>query len=165
MDRHGHQEERHHDQRSADPHHRWQALPLQHLERLAHARAGRHRSTRTSPSRRPTCRTRPTAAPRRTPSPKDTWISERSSGNNDVDWFEFHIAKKQKITIRVADQPISLKAELYKGCSTRLASVNAPGRNDDVITRTLGPGTYRVRITSPSNGWSGSPYRIRFLRR
>ncbi len=98
-------------------------------------------------------------------SPKDTWISERSSGNNDVDWFEFHIGKKQKITIRVADQPISLKAELYKGCSTRLASVNAPGRNDDVITRKLGPGTYRVRITSPSNNWSGSTYRVRFLRR
>ena len=60
------------------------------------------------------------------PSTKDTWISERSSGNNDVDWFEFHIAKKQKITIRVADQPISLKAELYKGCSTRLAASTHP---------------------------------------
>ena len=48
-------------------------------------------------------------------SPKDTWISERSSGNNDVDWFEFHIGKKQKITIRVADQPISLKARALQG--------------------------------------------------
>ena len=96
---------------------------------------------------------------------KDVWHTDRSSGNQDVDWFEFHIAHRRHVVIRVANQPISLKAELYAGCTTRLASVNAPGRTDDVISRTLAAGTYRVRITSPSNGWSASPYSMRFLRK
>ena len=152
-------------ERGAVADHQRQALPVQHLERLAHAIAHDHsQSTDKSltatyvPDATDSCATA-------THSAKDIWITDRSSGNNDVDWFEFHIATKRKVAIRVANQPISLKAELYKGCSTRLASVNAPGRNDDVITRTLGPGTYRVRVTSPSNTWSGSTYQVRFLRR
>ena len=96
---------------------------------------------------------------------KDVWHTDRSSGNEDVDWFEFHLSHRRKVTIRVSDQPISLKASLYKGCSTRLVSVNAPGRNDDVITRTLSAGTYRVAVSAPSNGWSANPYKIRFLRK
>ncbi len=99
------------------------------------------------------------------PSTKDAWLSERSSGNNDVDWFEFKITKKQKVTIRVTDQPFSLTADLYKGCSTKVASGNGPGRSDSVITRTLSPGTYDIRVTAPGNGWSASSYQIRFNRR
>jgi hypothetical protein len=104
------------------------------------------------------CSSTPTSA-------TDTWHRERSSGNSDIDWFEFHIAHTRRVAIRVTDQPISLKAELFRGCSTRLVSVNAAGRNDDFISRTLTAGTYRIRITSPSNGWSASTYAIRFLRK
>jgi hypothetical protein len=97
-----------------------------------------------------------------TPEPKATPILQRSSGNNDVDWFEFHIARKRHVVVRLTDVPVSLRLDLYGACGSRITGSDKPGKQSETITSTLGAGYYRVRVKSPSNGWSGSPYTLTF---
>ncbi len=98
-----------------------------------------------------------------TVSPKKTSIGERSSGNGDGDWFLFHLAKKRPVTITLANLPVGLRLDLYRACgSAAIASSNQPGTQAERIARTLRAGYYRVRVKSPGDAWSGSPYTLRF---
>jgi glucose/arabinose dehydrogenase len=94
-------------------------------------------------------------------SPKDTTILERSSGGGDDDWFEFHLGSKREVRIKLDDLHLKGRLDLYRSCSNLLATSNQPGKSAESITRTLKKGTYRIRVTSPDDGWSSVPYSLR----
>ena len=95
-----------------------------------------------------------------TRSPKKVSIGERSSGNDDADWFEFHLAHQRDVRITLDDLPVKGRLDLYRSCSNLLASSNHPGTQAESLKRHLAKGTYRIRVTSPDNGWSASPYSL-----
>ena len=95
-----------------------------------------------------------------TNSPKQVAIAERSSGNDDADWFEFHIGHQRDVRITLDNLPVKGRLDLYKSCSNRVASSNNPGKQAETLKRHLSKGTYRIRVTSPDNGWSASPYSL-----
>jgi glucose/arabinose dehydrogenase len=94
-------------------------------------------------------------------SAKGTAILERSSGNGDADWFEFHLKRGRDVRIRLDDLHVRGRLDLYKSCSNLLATSNKSGKQAESLKRTLGKGTYRIRVTSPNDGWSSSPYSLR----
>ena len=103
-----------------------------------------------------------TCATTTTSSPKRTWLSERTSGYDDEDWFEFHLDRKRKVVITVVDLPVNLRLGLYRSCSNRLAGSNAPGTQTERLTRTLSAGWYRVRVRAVNEAaWSPNPYRLK----
>ncbi len=93
-------------------------------------------------------------------SPKGSSISERSSGNGDGDWFEFHVAHKRDVRVTLDDLPVKGRLDLYKSCSNLLASSNNSGKQSESLKRHLSKGTYRIRVTSPDDGWSATPYSL-----
>ena len=96
-----------------------------------------------------------------TNSPKRTDIKERSSGNSDDDWFQFHIKHKHEVRITLKDLPVRGRLDLYHSCSNHLDKSNNGGKQDERIKLTLAKGTYRIRVTSPNNGWSSKNYTLR----
>ena len=95
-----------------------------------------------------------------TNSPKHVAIAERSSGNEDADWFSFHIGHQRDVRITLDNLPVKGRLDLYKSCSNRVASSNNAGKQAETLKRHLSKGTYRIRVTSPDNGWSASPYSL-----
>ena len=95
-----------------------------------------------------------------TNSPKQVAIAERSSGNGDTDWFKFHLDHQRDVRITLDNLPVKGRLDLYKSCSNRVASSNNPGKQAETLKRHLSKGTYRIRVTSPDNGWSARPYSL-----
>jgi glucose/arabinose dehydrogenase len=93
-------------------------------------------------------------------SAKGAAIAERSSGNGDGDWFEFHIGSKRAVRVTLADLHVKGRLDLYRSCTNLLATSNDPGKQAESLKRTLKKGTYRIKVTSPNDGWSSSPYSL-----
>ena len=91
-----------------------------------------------------------------------TWISDWTSGNGDVDWFRFSLSSKRRVVLTLGNLGVDARLDLYSSCSRFIASSNVSGSRYEEITRLLAAGTYRVRVSVPSDAWSGSHYSIRF---
>ena len=61
-----------------------------------------------------------------TNSPKQVAIAERSSGNDDADWFAFHIGHKRDVRITLDNLPVKGRLDLYKSCSNLRGVVQQP---------------------------------------
>ena len=70
-----------------------------------------------------------------TNSPKQVAIAERSSGNDDADWFAFHIGHKRDVRITLDNLPVKGRLDLYKSCSNLLASSNNSGKQAETLKR------------------------------
>ena len=71
-------------------------------------------------------------------SPKQVPIAERSSGNEDADWFEFHLGHKRDVRITLDNLPVKGRLDLYKSCSNRAGVVQQPrqaGRDPEAPPR------------------------------
>ena len=97
-----------------------------------------------------------------TASKTSSWLSDRSSGNGDVDWFRFTLSSKRRVVVTLGDLPVNARLDLYSSCSKRLAGSDDTGTRYEEITRVLGAGTYRVKVSFPSGTWSGTPYALKF---
>jgi glucose/arabinose dehydrogenase len=98
-----------------------------------------------------------------TPAPSSgTWTADHTSGNGDVDWFRFTLSSKRRVVVTLGNLGVDARLDLYSSCSTHIASSNGSGTRFEEITRLLAAGTYRVRVSVPSNAWSGTPYYLRF---
>jgi hypothetical protein len=91
------------------------------------------------------------------------WTSERASGNGDVDWFKFTLAGRRRTVVTLGDLAVDARLELYSGCSTLLATSDHAGNRFERISRSLGAGTYRVRVRVPSGASSLTPYVLQAL--
>jgi PKD repeat protein len=107
------------------------------------------------PDRADTCASAPASASR-------TWLTERPNGNDDVDWFRFSLGAARDVLVTLGDLPVDARLDLYSSCSTRLAGSDADGTRFEEITRRLGEGTYRVKVSFPGGGRSQTPYVLRF---
>jgi glucose/arabinose dehydrogenase len=91
------------------------------------------------------------------------WISDRPSGNGDVDWYRFTLKSRHRMVITAGDLPVNARLDLYSSCSTRLATVDATSdARYEELTRILSAGTYRVKVSFPGGGRSDSPYVVQF---
>ena len=54
-----------------------------------------------------------------------SWRSEHASGNGDVDWFRYTIAKGHRVVLTAGDLPANARLDLYSSCSKRLATADA----------------------------------------
>jgi glucose/arabinose dehydrogenase len=91
------------------------------------------------------------------------WVSERASGEGDVDWFRFTLPGRRRVVVTLGDLPVNARLELYGGCSVLLGSADHAGTHFERLTRSLPAGTYRVRVRVPSGARSLSPYALRVL--
>ncbi|OGO54544.1 MAG: hypothetical protein A2V85_10960 [Chloroflexi bacterium RBG_16_72_14] len=103
-----------------------------------------------------------TCASATTVSPRSTWIGERTTGAGDTDWFRFSLGSRHRVVVSLGDLPVDARLDLYAGCSTLLASSDHAGLRFEELTRTLGAGTYRVRVTVPGGATSAQPWVVRF---
>jgi glucose/arabinose dehydrogenase len=91
------------------------------------------------------------------------WISDRPSGNGDVDWYRFSLKAGHRMVITAGDLAVDGRIDLYASCSVRLATVDAnPDARYEELTRVLSAGTYRVKVSFPGGARSDSPYAVRF---
>jgi hypothetical protein len=95
-------------------------------------------------------------------SPSGAWISERTDGSSDVDWFRFRLSSKHRVVVTLGDLPADLRLDLYKSCSKLVASSSHGGTRFEELTKLLAAGTYRVRVTNTGGAASASPYVLRF---
>jgi glucose/arabinose dehydrogenase len=93
-----------------------------------------------------------------------TWVSERASGYGDQDWFSFTTTSSGRAVVSLGDLPVDARLDLYGSCGTHLATSNASGTHFEELTRSLQAGTYRVRVSVPSDAASMTPYVVRVLR-
>ena len=92
-----------------------------------------------------------------------SWKSEHASGNGDVDWFKFTIAQTHRVVITAGDLPANARLDLYSSCATRLATVDTwSSSRFEELTKRLGGGTYRVKVSFPGGGRGDAPYILRF---
>ncbi len=85
------------------------------------------------------------------------WASDRPSGGGDEDWFRFTLGSKVRTIVTLGNLPVNARLELYKTCgTTRLAVSDRAGVTFEEITQVLAAGTYRVRVSMPSDDWSAS---------
>ncbi|HEX5826784.1 MAG TPA: PQQ-dependent sugar dehydrogenase [Candidatus Limnocylindrales bacterium] len=90
-----------------------------------------------------------------------TWISDRASGNGDVDWFRFSLDASRRVVITAGDLPVDARLSLYGSCSaSRIALTDVAGTRYEEIVRVLPAGTYRVKVSYAAR--SSSPYVVRF---
>ncbi|HEY3334515.1 MAG TPA: PQQ-dependent sugar dehydrogenase [Candidatus Limnocylindrales bacterium] len=95
--------------------------------------------------------------------PTGSWRTDHASGNGDADWFKFTISAGHRVVITAGDLPVNARLDLYSSCATRLATADASiGTRFEELTRRLGAGTYRVRVSFPGGGGSDAPYVVRF---
>ena len=91
------------------------------------------------------------------------WITDRPSGDGDVDWYRFSLKSGHRMVITAGDLPVDARIDLYSSCSTRLTAVDAnPDARYEELTRVLAAGTYRVKVSFPGGGRSDTPYVVRF---
>ena len=98
-----------------------------------------------------------------TPIGTGSWHAERASGDGDQDWFAFKTTARGRVVVSLGDLPVNARLQLYGGCGTLLGTSDAAGTHFEELTRTLAAGTYRVRVTVPSDARSMAPYVVRAL--
>lgn len=96
------------------------------------------------------------------PSPTSTWIREQVGASGDEDWFRFSLSSTRRVVVTLGDLPVDGRLELYKSCSTLLATADHAGSRFEELTRVLAAGTYRVRVTARGDASSTSQYALRF---
>ena len=90
-----------------------------------------------------------------------SWHAERASGDGDEDWFSFRTPARGRVVVSLGDLPVDARLGLYSACGTPLATSDATGTHFEELTRTLAAGTYRIRVTVPSDARSMAPYVVR----
>src|SRR5262249_20771291 len=91
------------------------------------------------------------------------WVKERASGGGDTDWFKVTVPARRRLALTLGDLPVDARLQLSSGCSTLLATSDAAGTHFERLTRSLGAGTYRVKVSVPSGASSMTPYVLRVL--
>ncbi len=97
-----------------------------------------------------------------TSSSTGAWLSDRASGNGDVDWFRFTLTSKRRVVITAGDLPVQARLDLYSSCSKRLTGADQSGTRYEELTRVLAAGTYRVKVSFPTGARADTPYAVRF---
>ncbi len=103
-----------------------------------------------------------TCATATTSSPAGSWISQRSSGNGDQDWYRFSLTSKRRVIVTLGSLPVNGRLELYASCATLLATSDVAGTHFEQITKVLAAGTYRVHVVANGDAASLVPWRLRF---
>jgi glucose/arabinose dehydrogenase len=91
------------------------------------------------------------------------WVTNYAGGNGDVDWYSFTVPSTKRVVITLGDLPVDARLDLYHGCSTRLTGVDHVGTRFEELTRVLTAGTYRVRVSVPSDTAGATPYALRVM--
>lgn len=90
-------------------------------------------------------------------------VHEQIFPRGDVDWFKLRLRSRTEVTVRLGQLPANYALALANSsCDIRAAS-NNPGRQAEVIRRTLPAGRYVVRVRgSLERANSLQPYLLRF---
>jgi hypothetical protein len=78
----------------------------------------------------------------------------------DVDWYRVKLGSSSGYRFVVGHLPTTAKVELWSGCSTLLATSDAPGTHWEEILRSLPAGTYGLEVID-TGGASTSVYNVR----
>lgn len=91
--------------------------------------------------------------------------SDRVGDNEGNDYYRFNLTGKSKIEIEVDNKEFflgpSLDFRLLDKNGNKIQSVNVDGSEDGELNRTLGKGTYYIKIES---GGESVPYELKFKR-
>ena len=82
--------------------------------------------------------------------PANKWSKARFGTGSDVDWIRFSVTKTQRVRLVLGNLPVDGQLELYRGCTTRLATANHSGTYWEEIVSTLSAGTYAIKMTNRS---------------
>jgi PKD repeat protein len=92
---------------------------------------------------------------------KGAWVQDWASGAGDADWFRFTLPSRRRVTVTLGDLPVDARLELFGACGTPLGSSDHAGTRFEELARSLGAGTYRVRVSVPSGDAADSAYVVR----
>jgi hypothetical protein len=90
------------------------------------------------------------------------WKRDNIPGGRDVDWYKFSLANKKRVRVVLGNLPRNYALELYSSCGNRIGASNRGSRYFEEINKTLGAGTYRVKVYSKSRQSSTAKYAVRF---
>lgn len=89
-----------------------------------------------------------------------TWTTERLR-NGDRDWLRFSLSTRRRVIITLGALPANARLDLYRSCSSHLASSDRPDTGFEEVARMLRPGNYQIRVR-PVGTWARSmAYRVR----
>ena len=81
--------------------------------------------------------------------------------SNDVDWFRFKTTTAGAFRAVLGDLPVGAKLDLYKGCSTLVASSDHGGTSPEEILHTVSAGTYALKVSALGVADPNSTYKLR----
>ena len=99
----------------------------------------------------------------RLPRAKDVTFHETVYPRADADWFKFRLTSRRAVTVSIGQLAGNFTLALAGGGCGTIARSDHLGTHGEVIRRTIGPGTYFVRVGGfrPTTE-SVRPYSIRF---
>lgn len=97
-------------------------------------------------------------------SSQSAWIYETISPSGDVDWYRFSNNASRYVLITLGKLPADFDLYLYASgdCTNAIASSHRSNREFDQIYRSLGLGTYYVRVVGYRGASSSATYGLRW---
>ena len=97
-------------------------------------------------------------------SSQSVWIYDTISPSGDVDWFRFSNNASRYVLITLGNLPADFDLYLYASgdCTNAIASSHRSDREFDQIYRSLGVGTYYVRVVGYEGASSSTSYGLRW---